>query len=45
MQGNDNTIKRDKYENPLVSRYASKEMSYIWSPEKSLPRGVHFGST
>lgn len=21
------------YENPLVSRYASKEMSYIWSPE------------
>ena len=26
--------KRDKYENPLVSRYASKEMSYIWSPEK-----------
>ena len=34
MQSNDNTIKRDKYENPLVSRYASKEMSYIWSPEK-----------
>lgn len=22
------------YEHPLVSRYASKEMSYIWSPEK-----------
>ena len=28
------TTNRDKYENPLVSRYASKEMSYIWSPEK-----------
>ena len=27
-------LRRDKYENPLVSRYASKEMSYIWSPEK-----------
>ncbi len=26
--------RRDKYENPLVSRYASKEMSYVWSPEK-----------
>jgi adenylosuccinate lyase len=23
---------RDVYEHPLVSRYASKEMSYIWSP-------------
>eukprot|EP01031_Cornospumella_fuschlensis_P045162 gene45162-55245_t len=23
-----------KYEHPLVERYASKEMSYIWSPEK-----------
>ncbi len=22
------------YEHPLVSRYASKDMSYIWSPEK-----------
>ena len=22
------------YEHPLVSRYASKEMSYIWSPQK-----------
>ena len=25
---------RELYENPLVSRYASKEMSYIWSPAK-----------
>jgi len=24
----------DTYEHPLVSRYASKEMSYIWSPKK-----------
>ena len=23
-----------KYEHPLVDRYASKEMSYIWSPAK-----------
>lgn len=25
---------RCKYEHPLVERYASKEMSYIWSPQK-----------
>jgi adenylosuccinate lyase len=25
---------RVKYENPLVSRYASAEMSYLWSPAK-----------
>ena len=25
---------REKYENPLVDRYASPEMSYIWSPQK-----------
>eukprot|EP01031_Cornospumella_fuschlensis_P036697 gene36697-44518_t len=25
---------KTKYEHPLVERYASKEMSYIWSPEK-----------
>lgn len=25
---------RSKYEHPLVSRYASEEMSYIWSPQK-----------
>eukprot|EP01080_Neovahlkampfia_damariscottae_P010937 gene10937-3643_t len=25
---------KEKYENPLVGRYASKEMSYIWSPQK-----------
>lgn len=24
----------DKYEHPLVDRYASKEMSYLWSPSK-----------
>ena len=23
-----------KYEHPLVDRYASKEMSFIWSPAK-----------
>ncbi len=34
INGTKNMAKRDKYENPLVSRYASKEMSYIWSPEK-----------
>ena len=34
ISGKDIMAKRDKYENPLVSRYASKEMSYIWSPEK-----------
>ena len=28
---NDNNDKRNVYENPLVSRYASKEMNYIWS--------------
>ena len=26
--------KRNVYENPLVSRYASKEMNYIWSSNK-----------
>ncbi len=25
---------RNRYENPLVDRYASKEMSFIWSPQK-----------
>ena len=34
ISGTKSMAKRDKYENPLVSRYASKEMSYIWSPEK-----------
>lgn len=23
-----------KYEHPLIDRYASKEMSFIWSPAK-----------
>lgn len=27
-------LPKDKYEHPLVDRYASKEMSHIWSPEK-----------
>jgi len=27
-------MKFDKYENPLTGRYASKEMSYNWSPQK-----------
>lgn len=26
--------RRCKYEHPLVDRYASVEMSYIWSPQK-----------
>mmetsp|Transcript_23966 Transcript_23966/g.35177 ORF Transcript_23966/g.35177 Transcript_23966/m.35177 type:complete len:481 (+) Transcript_23966:58-1500(+) len=25
---------KEKYENPLIERYASKEMSYLWSPQK-----------
>jgi adenylosuccinate lyase len=25
---------RNKFESPLVDRYASPEMSYIWSPQK-----------
>mmetsp|Transcript_18907 Transcript_18907/g.19640 ORF Transcript_18907/g.19640 Transcript_18907/m.19640 type:complete len:482 (-) Transcript_18907:209-1654(-) len=25
---------KEEYEHPLVSRYASKEMSFIWSPQK-----------
>lgn len=25
---------KSKYEHPLIDRYASKEMSYIWSPAK-----------
>lgn len=25
---------KNKYEHPLIERYASKEMSYIWSPQK-----------
>lgn len=27
-------MKKLKYEHPLVDRYASKEMSYLWSPSK-----------
>ena len=27
-------MSKDRYENPLVARYASKEMSFIWSPQK-----------
>ncbi len=27
-------MNRSKYENPLVDRYASPEMSYVWSPQK-----------
>ena len=30
----DNPHHYTNYEHPLVSRYASKEMSYIWSPQK-----------
>lgn len=27
-------LSKEKYEHPLVERYASKEMSYLWSPAK-----------
>ena len=27
-------MSREQYENPLVSRYASAAMSYVWSPQK-----------
>jgi adenylosuccinate lyase len=27
-------LSKDTYEHPLVDRYASKEMSFIWSPQK-----------
>ena len=27
-------MSHDQYENPLISRYASQEMSFIWSPQK-----------
>jgi len=27
-------VSHDQYENPLISRYASKEMSFLWSPQK-----------
>jgi adenylosuccinate lyase len=27
-------VSKLKYEHPLVDRYASKEMSFIWSPQK-----------
>eukprot|EP01032_Pedospumella_encystans_P015861 gene15861-18121_t len=29
-----NVSSKEKYEHPLVERYASKEMSFIWSPAK-----------
>ena len=28
------TVPRVKYENPLSDRYSSKEMNFIWSPQK-----------
>ena len=30
----ENMSKFEKYQHPLTDRYASKEMSYIWSPAK-----------
>ena len=27
-------MKKDKYESPLCSRYASDEMQYLFSPDK-----------
>jgi hypothetical protein len=27
-------LQKLKYEHPLTDRYASKEMSYLWSPQK-----------
>jgi hypothetical protein len=32
--GDDIMPSRSKYEHPLVERYASKEMSFLWSPQK-----------
>lgn len=29
-----NLSNKNKYEHPLVERYASKEMSFVWSPAK-----------
>ena len=34
VMGEEMLPSRCKYEHPLVERYASKEMSYIWSPQK-----------
>lgn len=35
LHGGDMPVQRRiKYEHPLVERYASKEMSFIWSPQK-----------
>lgn len=33
----------DKYTSPLSERYASKEMQYIFSPDKSLKLGENYG--
>ena len=30
----DPSLNKSKYEHPLVERYASKEMSFVWSPAK-----------
>jgi len=27
-------VSHDQYENPLISRYCSREMSFLWSPQK-----------
>ncbi|MFQ9412456.1 MAG: hypothetical protein ACLR1T_17460 [Evtepia gabavorous] len=34
---------KDTYESPLASRYASREMLYIFSPDKNSPPGAGCG--
>lgn len=34
---------KNTYESPLSARYASKEMKYIFSPDKSSEPGENFG--
>lgn len=33
----------DRYQTPLAERYASKEMQYIFSPDKNSEHGEHSG--
>ena len=40
----DRIMSNDRYVSPLSERYASKEMQYIFSPDKSSVRGESCGS-
>lgn len=33
----------DRYQTPLAERYASKEMQYIFSPDKKFKHGENYG--